>query len=515
MLVSGFKTLPLSAVLEALRPQLDVPVSNDKSVDVFVNTTMLLGIINKFNTIDTYINFISSIPESGLQRTSIPSSFHKYVTHLQDSLMPLVQGSMTSGRDLALNDLSEVLIKEIYGLSADGHLGEPKITQLYKYMNYNSDYYAYIYQLTLNDANFRVVAAAPGGYLPIARRSGYCHPRLSQITQLDVHTTYNLQPRHVDFSECIEVSSSTDMAKLLSNYPQTPLFPLYIYAEKTPPMLNFVQFVGGSRLVIGRDITLIPPGLGDLTQIPKQGIPVPDSGILGSFGYKPSLLGDPERLKSSVADKCDKNACFSDDRLQNATTLNAFLSSDLSWNYSLWFQDNVEASIEGYERNQLLIARIGMYAAPQTLIEYASNGSRDYYGRGNTPLCLTGSYCPVLTYQFLFPYSYQLNYSLPNWGLGRISLPPKDSYLAWSDGKKTGDKFTVKRVSLSDVANSVGTKYTGGLLMLYPVTNAMLTGAGSGGFTYSSGSSPKDIFSQDDDGNSPFDAGFTRALLEQ
>ncbi len=122
----------------------------------------------------------------------------------------------------------------------------------------------------------------------------------------------------------------------------------------------------------------------------------------------------------------------------------------------------------------------------------------------------------MLTYQFMAPYSFQVSYSLPNWGLGKVSLPPKDSYLAWSEGIKDKDnKYKISKISLFDVGNSSGTKYAGGLLMFYPITNDMLEGAGSGGFTYSSGSSPKDIFNQDDAVNSPFDAGFTRALLQQ
>jgi hypothetical protein len=58
-------------------------------------------------------------------------------------------------------------------------------------------------------------------------------------------------------------------------------------------------------------------------------------------------------------------------------------------------------------------------------------------------------------------------------------------------------------------------KHTGGLMLLYPVTTEMLQGLGAGAFAYSSGSSPKDIFSQGDQGNSPFDAGFTKALLQK
>jgi hypothetical protein len=52
-------------------------------------------------------------------------------------------------------------------------------------------------------------------------------------------------------------------------------------------------------------------------------------------------------------------------------------------------------------------------------------------------------------------------------------------------------------------------------MLLYPVTTEMLQGLGAGAFAYSSGSSPKDIFSQGDQGNSPFDAGFTKALLQK
>jgi hypothetical protein len=435
--------------------------------------------------------------------------------------MKLVQGSTSSGHDVSRKDLFELINSEIYGLdSVGGYV--PKETNLFKYLSKNIDYYSYIFQLVTNRDKFLVISKAPGGYLPLARRSaryggGYCVPRVSRIGQFDVHTTYNSQPRYLDNSDCMEVSASTDMPKLLAGYPQSPLYPLFIYAEKTLPMLNFVQFVGGSRLVIGRDITLVPPVVGDLTAIPKQGITTADAGILGSMGYKASLLGDPALLKRYITDQCVKGAaCFSDQRLQQPATLNAFLPSDISWKYSLWFQDNEESSIENYQQNQILIARIGMYAAPQKFIERAMNGDNDYFGRGSTPLCSTNTYCPVLTYQFMAPYSYQVNYALPHWGLGKISLPPKDSYLAWSDGTKDADNnYKVSRVSLFDIENSAGTNLTGGLLMLYPITGDMLEGSGSAGFTYSSGSSPKDIFSQDDAGNGPFDAGFTRAILEQ
>lgn len=522
MLVSGFKTLPFTTVLEALRPNLYIPASGDRQVDPFVNTSVLLAVLNRFNTIDTYVNFINSIPESGLQRTSIPADFHRFVTHLQDEVMKLVQGSISSGQDVRSADVASLLSSQMSGLNSDGNTYEPRKTELFKYLKNNLDYYNYIYRIATNDDYFFVIGRAPGGYLPLARRNaryggGYCVPRISQIGQFDIHTTYNSQPRYLGDSDCMEVNASTDIPRLLAGNPQTPLYPLFIYAEKTQPMLNFVQFVGGSRLVIGRDITLVPPVVGDLTAIPKQGIPSPDAGIMGSMGYKTTLLGDSVLLKRTITDQCINGyPCFSDQRLLQPATLNAFLPSDTSWNYSLWFQDNEESSIENYEQNQILIARIGMYAAPQKLIERTIFGENDYFGRGATPLCSTNSYCPVLTYQFMAPYSFQVNYSLANWGLGKVSLPPKDSFLAWSDGNKDSDnKYKVSKVSLFDVGNSSGTNYTGGLLMLYPITNDMLEGAGSAGFTYSSGSSPKDIFNQDDAGNSPFDAGFTRALVQQ
>ncbi len=522
MLVSGFKTLPFTTVLEALRPNLDIPASGNREVDPFVNTSVLLAVLNRFNTIDTYVNFINSIPESGLQRTSIPAEFHRFVSHLQDEVMKLVQGSISSGQDVRSAEVALLLSSQYSGLSSDGKTREPRKTELFKYLKNNLDYYNYIYQIATNDDYFFVINRAPGGYLPLARRNaryggGYCVPSISQIGQFDISTTYNSQPRYLGDSNCEEVNASTDIPRLLAGKPQTPLYPLFIYAEKTQPMLNFVQFVGGSRLVIGRDITLVPPVVGDLTAIPKQGIPTADAGILGSMGYKTNLLGDPALLKRFIADQCiNAYPCFSDQRLLQPATLNAFLPSDISWNYSLWFQDNEEFSIENYEQNQILIARIGMYAAPQKLLERTLSGENDYFGRGATPLCSTNSYCPVLTYQFMVPYSYQVNYSLNNWGLGKVSPPPKDSYLAWSDGIKDLDNnFKVSKVSLFDVGNSSGTNYTGGLLMLYPITNDMLEGSGSAGFTYSSGSSPKDIFNQDDAGNSPFDAGFTRALLQK
>ena len=68
--------------------------------------------------------------------------------------------------------------------------------------------------------------------------------------------------------------------------------------------------------------------------------------------------------------------------------------------------------------------------------------------------------------------------------------------------------------TLHEVGKSDGTTNICGILDLYPITTDLFEGLGTEVFAYSSGSSPKDIFNEDESGESPFDIGFTKSLLE-
>jgi hypothetical protein len=246
MMVSSFKGLPFSAVLVALRPNLELPVSLDLDTVGFINTSVLLATLNRYYTLDTYLNFIKSVPESGLGRTAISDNLHKYVSHLEEIIMDLVQTSMTSGDDISDEALAAVLNREITGLSSDGKARDPSKTELFKYLKSSSDAYDYVYRLAEDPDYYRVIGKAPGGYLPFAPMAGggYCLPKWSDIRRLsdpDSTTVSGFNVSYLRASECIEVTANTDIPKLLGGSPQTPLFPLYIFVEgKNPPLLNFV-----------------------------------------------------------------------------------------------------------------------------------------------------------------------------------------------------------------------------------------------------------------------------------
>jgi hypothetical protein len=520
MMVSSFKGLPFSAVLVALRPNLELPVSLDLDTEGFINTSVLLATLNRYYTLDTYLNFIKSVPESGLGRTAISDNLHKYVSHLEEIIMDLVQTSMTSGDDISGEALAAVLNQEITGLSSDGKARDPSKTELFKYLKSSADAYDYVYRLAEDPDYYRVIGKAPGGYLPFAPMAGggYCLPKWSDIRRLSDPNSTTVSGFNVSYlraSECIEVTANTDIPKLLGGSPQTPLFPLYIFVEgKNPPLLNFVQFVGGSRLIIGRDVTLAPPE-SDVTSIPKVPWENASSAVNQVMGYQSSLLADTDRL-NAILKRNGELPAFVDGRT-NDPYMNAFLPSDVSWRYSIWFPKNESASLDGYDKYQVLLARIGYYPSYYRFFF----GDSDVHILTREGITSSSAYSLSLTYQFLEPFSFQFCVYSPGCNKGENGLKntypiPDNNYLIGPikplDGK---NKTVIGKISLRDFGDAPGTKHTGGLMLLYPVTTEMLQGLGTGAFAYSSGSSPKDIFSQDDQGNSPFDAGFTKALLQK
>jgi hypothetical protein len=475
---------------------------------------------------------MKSVPESGLGNTAISDNLHKYVAHLEEIIMDLVQTSMTSGDDISDEALAAVLNNEITGLTSDGKARDPSKTELFKYLNSSADSYAYVYRLAEDPDYYRVISKAPGGYLPFApiAGGGYCFPRWSAIHRLNDPNSTTVSGFNVSYlraSACIEVTANTDIPKLLGGSPQTPLFPLYIFVEgKRPPVLNFVQFVGGSRLIIGRDVTLAPPE-GDITSIPR--VPWENSSLAAKqvMGYQSNLLADTDRLNSILNRQGDRPP-FLDGRT-NDSYVNAFLPSDMSWRYSLWFPKNDGASLDGYDKHQVLAARIGYYPS---YYRRPLMGDSDTHTLTREGVTSSNAYSLSLTYQLLEPFSFQFcvyspgcdtykndqGYTLEksNNGLRNTYPIPDNNYLIGPiKTVDTKSKPVIGKISLRDFGHAPDTKQTGGLMLLYPVTTDMLQGLGTGAFAYSSGSSPKDIFSQDDQGNSPFDAGFTKALLQK
>ena len=526
MMVSSFKGLPFSAVLVALRPNLEIPISVNLSTEGFINTSTLLATLNRYYTLDTYLNFIKSVPESGLGNTAIYDNFHKYVNHLEDLFMKLVETSMTSGDDITDEALATILNNEIAGLMPDGNSRDPVKTQLYKYLK-SSDAYAYIYRLAEDPDYYRVIGKAPGGYIPFAPvpGGGYCFPRWSDIRRINdpgSTTVSGYNVRYLRASDCIEVTANSDISKLLGGSPQTPLFPLYIFVEgNNPPLLNFIQFIGGSRLIIGRDVTLAPPD-GDVKSIPRVPWENPSMDIYKSMGYKSNLLADTSEF-NRILRQLEAGDRYVDERTKDGY-VNSFLPADVSWNYSIWFRGNDAASVEGFDKNQVLTARIGYYPNHN---RRPLQGDSDDFTLTREGLYSSKSYSLSLTYQLLEPFSLQIcvvkdcSEEIKNGlrfdnGLRRTYTLPEDNYLIGSFKPKDGGvKPVISKVSLKALGDAPGTKATGGLMLLYPITTDMLKGMGTGAFSYSSGSSPKDIFSQDDNGNSPFDAGFSRALLQR
>ena len=510
MLVSSFKVLPYAAVLSALRPNLELPASLDDGIEGFVNTSVLLATLNRYYTLDTYLNFISSIPESGLKGTSIPSDLHLYVGHLENVIMALVQTSMSSGNDVSDALLVATLNNELVGLSTDGKTRTKEKTKLYQTLGNDEDAYDYVYQLAENPANYRVIGKAPGGYLPLslgASRDGQgtlCLPKLAQVKQLAEYLGADgYVPTYVHASECKEITANTDIPKLIAGHPQSPMFPLFAFVSGSyDPILNFVQFVGGARLIVGRDVTMAPM-VDDLTKIPENPLTEVSDEKKLSLGYKSNMTGDPARLQRLFKDAWGDH---NDDRSRQGIYLNAFLPSDITWEYSPWFRDNDFGSIKGYDKNEILTIKIGVYTTYKQNV--LNTGALP--GRGNA--CSKNAYCLISTNHFMAPYSFDIDPNAPG---GQIQGVGLHSYLIGPVGPLGPDgNHALGKLDTSQVPKASGTTRTGGLMLLYPVTTEMLNKLGSGVFAYSSGSKPKDIYNMDDDGRSPFDKGFTQSLLK-
>ena len=531
MLVSSFKALPYAAVLSALRPDLELP-ANDNSgaeVDAFLNTTVLLATLNRYQSLDTYINFIKSIPESGLTNSTIPANLSKFVNALEKQIIQRVELSMTSGQDVSDADLASLLNNTIVGLSKDGKSTNVKATLLFKTMG-SLNAFNYITELAENPEYYSVIGQAPGGYLPLSAmmnsnpgrnlsswNDGWCVPQISSVEQLPGFQTPNgYQVQYLKASNCTPVTSETDFKELLKAR-QTPIYPLFMYRTNQKPLLNFVQFVGSSRIIIGRDVSFSPP-VGDLISISKTPTINASDDTKKALGYTPEILGLSEDLKRQISTD------LQDERLKDPATFNAFLPADLSWKYSLWFNKDQASSYMGYDKNTILIARIGIYATFQeNKLSNVNPNVPKFYARGVPCVPAAGkpTYCPLPTYHLLQPYSYSFRINPlgvrddVDFGLSYVADGNRVTKLVGSDGKTdaAGNPILFED-TLYQVGNSTGTKNTGGILALYPITTDLVEGLGTEVFAYSSGSSPKDIFNEGKDGESPFDIGFTKSLLE-
>lgn len=509
MMVSSFKGLPLVTVLKALRPDLEMPVSSANEVDGFINTSVLLGTLNRYQTVYTYLNFISSVPESGLKETTIVNRMGQFVDELNKKIIGLITASMSSGEDVSDKALAEVLNVEIVGKTNGGGT-DIKKTELYKKMG-SKNAYDYVVALAESPDYYPVISKAPGGYLALAPvvGGGYCLPRLTSVKQIPIKTKIGYQISYVNAQECVPITPNTDMNKLLEGHPQSPMFPVVRFLENVKPQLNFVQFVGGHRLVIGRDITM-GPSVGQLTNIPSSSLKQPTASEKLQFGYDDKLKGVQGRVQELLLGWYSRPTEIIDNRVWQAESLNSFAPADLSWNYSLWFKGDDGSSLEGYDKNEVLLARIGMYPSL-----FKTDQNTTIFGRESACAASADHICPHLTYQYMAPYSFNVapDSSETNYGLWNVNQAPKDNYLVGSTTSPT-EQPVISKVSLNKIGNSVGTVQTGGMMVLYPITKELLSASGSGAFVYSSGSSPKSILDMDAQGNSPFDAGFLRALLQ-
>ena len=89
-------------------------------------------------------------------------------------------------------------------------------------------------------------------------------------------------------------------------------------------------------------------------------------------------------------------------------------------------------------------------------------------------------------------------------------------FLTGITGKDSRGEPVLGPVKVNEIAPNVsGGKRSGGVMVLYPVTTEIMSNAKGPVFAYSTGSSPKDVYNRNSKGNSPFDAGFSRALLER
>lgn len=348
--VYGFDATPTAAVLSGLRFYPDLPSDSFRGYPI---AALLMGDLNRFRNVLTYINFMHSYSVSGLKDKDLFDNYKKFMVDFDAFVSDTVTKTLQSGSDLSLEAYNAILSGYISGRLAGAE--SPPVfditkTTLYKQMG-STPQYSYIRALTDSPFIYKTISKGARGYIPII--PGSCmiddnkaidHSKDMQMKSL-VYSNIYLQEWGTIFgcSAGRNISFDTNKVSLYQDSLFSPVFPVFKYEATRPlnPKLVFMQMYGNATLIYGANRTITP----------STGAPSGGTGINLSGFQPPSNVNEitPENLDLFWSNEA--GYYYENVKKQGASHLGA------EWDWSLYFQESASASLETAGQNEVLTLR--------------------------------------------------------------------------------------------------------------------------------------------------------------
>lgn len=346
---SSFETLSYDEVIPQLRPKLNIPGEQARTLADFPNLVNLLMRLEKLGRLDSYLNFLSGISVSGVS-VEMKDKFHTFYQAATDSAYSTILIAIQQGVDIPNEIFNDWVLKE---LGTEQQMTQSK---LYKALN-TPEYYKYVMAL-LDPAYGKVWSKGSGGYMPM-RTNDKGYPEL--MTWKDISANYQV------VQSVVYDDNGMNPLRLYTNTPmQTPWYPVYIYNKGQVPTLVFVQMFGVYQVIYGREWVVQPTHkwLGTVDKNHKNG--VYESKVKNIV---PSITPLWEFWVNNNDDKQDRYQVLNNEMKEAITsTSNSFLYNDrdLNWDYSLKFADLAMNDEQLLNKFNVLLIYLDEFANPQS-----------------------------------------------------------------------------------------------------------------------------------------------------
>jgi len=302
MYVSGFSATPYSAVLPELRPNLTIP-DVAQYLSGFPNVATLMTLAINYGKLDTYLNFISQFPVSGLNQNTVASSYHSAYMNFNTEVNNMISLSLKTGQDINASVAAAIVSNFISPNSNDE-------TSLIKTLNGNTDAYNYITSLMSPD-NQKVWMSAPGGYASIIYGvwpigSGLPKPPAAMQIMMPKQVGDAGLAEFYPYEDTKFNDPSMDVLSIYVNVNSkynanvSPLFPIFQYRQASSMELLFLQLAGAYQIIYANSFQVFPsvsqksPSVEPVGNIDLSSL-VPDVSLGGSVtteGVSTTLLND-------------------------------------------------------------------------------------------------------------------------------------------------------------------------------------------------------------------------------
>jgi hypothetical protein len=403
--ITHFDILPYVERLPALRPNLYIPVWTDPtgyvhdvngptSPNAAPNVAVMLSYVNRYQTIANYLNFISRSPYSNISQSNV-NTLQAWLGNFTNTVMNEINLSLSSGTDISDCKVWELVTQNIempqytgdcmggtLSIVGDETRASPATTL--RNALANADMYAYVKMLAEDPMRFRVIAMGQGGYLPFVTGKDGRNNKLTMTT-----TGANSYGYLFPSWELTPLLSNQKPGDILASMPaelasQSAWFPIYGFIPNGgAPLLRFQLFANDKLVLIGRQYMVLPAAEAGSLSVPDKEFhinllsPVPMTGFAES-SIKPTLdLSIPEA--KSQSDRWDAaqqwwrdtntklgfdayglnqsmgRICSTNGKDGCTPYDNGFFDNELSWNFSLWFKESPNVSVENRFDNQVLL----------------------------------------------------------------------------------------------------------------------------------------------------------------